>query len=101
MTTFADTDDCVCHLLLGVVRGMTLDVVLGNALTETAEDLAHRLFAPRERRLRHSRGVVLRASTLAVLFDERVMDVLLAAAWLHDIGYARKARKTGFHPLDG
>jgi len=27
--------------------------------------------------------------------------VLVAAAWLHDIGYTRKLKKTGFHPLDG
>lgn len=24
-----------------------------------------------------------------------------AAAWLHDIGYAREASVLGFHPLDG
>jgi len=29
------------------------------------------------------------------------LDVLVAAAWLHDIGYARVALVTGFHPLDG
>ncbi|MCE6995423.1 phosphohydrolase [Saccharothrix sp. S26] len=28
-------------------------------------------------------------------------DVLVAAAWLHDIGYAEALRDTGFHPLDG
>ena len=28
-------------------------------------------------------------------------DVLVAAAWLHDIGYAPVAVVTGFHPLDG
>jgi hypothetical protein len=27
--------------------------------------------------------------------------VLAAAAWLHDIGYARDLAATGFHPLDG
>jgi hypothetical protein len=26
---------------------------------------------------------------------------LVAAAWLHDIGYAPSVRRTGFHPLDG
>lgn len=25
----------------------------------------------------------------------------MAAAWLHDIGYAPELRQTGFHPLDG
>ncbi|WP_330232295.1 HD domain-containing protein [Nocardia sp. NBC_00508] len=28
-------------------------------------------------------------------------DLLLAAAWLHDIGYAPSIRRTGFHPVDG
>ena len=28
-------------------------------------------------------------------------DVLIRAAWLHDIGYASTASATGFHPLDG
>jgi hypothetical protein len=28
-------------------------------------------------------------------------DDLVAAAWLHDIGYAPELAKTGFHPLDG
>ncbi|WP_432494986.1 HD domain-containing protein [Kineococcus gypseus] len=26
---------------------------------------------------------------------------LVAAAWLHDVGYAEALRRTGFHPLDG
>jgi putative nucleotidyltransferase with HDIG domain len=28
-------------------------------------------------------------------------DVLVAAAWLHDIGYSPALSDTGFHPLDG
>jgi hypothetical protein len=28
-------------------------------------------------------------------------EVLIAAAYLHDIGYAPELRDTGFHPLDG
>jgi len=28
-------------------------------------------------------------------------STLVAAAWLHDIGYASKIAHTGFHPLDG
>jgi HD superfamily phosphodiesterase len=29
------------------------------------------------------------------------VDLLVAAAWLHDIGYAESLHDTGFHPLDG
>jgi HD superfamily phosphodiesterase len=28
-------------------------------------------------------------------------DVLVAATWLHDIGYSPALTDTGFHPLDG
>lgn len=28
-------------------------------------------------------------------------EVLVSAAWLHDVGYAPDAVETGFHPLDG
>jgi putative nucleotidyltransferase with HDIG domain len=28
-------------------------------------------------------------------------DVLVAAAWLHDIGYSQELVDSGFHPLDG
>ena len=28
-------------------------------------------------------------------------DLLVAAAWLHDIGYSEQLTFTGFHPLDG
>lgn len=28
-------------------------------------------------------------------------DLLVAAAWLHDVGYAADAVDSGFHPLDG
>jgi hypothetical protein len=31
--------------------------------------------------------------------DDR--EILVAAAWLHDIGYAPGLAETGFHPLDG
>ncbi|AYY15486.1 HD domain-containing protein [Actinobacteria bacterium YIM 96077] len=30
-----------------------------------------------------------------------VPDVVVAAAWLHDIGYAPHVRSSGFHPVDG
>jgi hypothetical protein len=39
------------------------------------------------------------ASISRVLGDHA--DVVEAAAWLHDIGYAKPLVVTGFHPLDG
>ena len=36
-----------------------------------------------------------------MLFAGPDADILKAAAWLHDLGYAPDIRDTGFHPLDG
>jgi hypothetical protein len=49
----------------------------------------------------HTQGVVGRAEEIAWLFPEQDRDVLVAAAWLHDIGYSSQLLETGFHPLDG
>jgi putative nucleotidyltransferase with HDIG domain len=48
----------------------------------------------------HTAGVASRAAELAGPLGLDA-DVLVAAAWLHDIGYAGVAVATGFHPLDG
>ncbi|WP_067845416.1 HD domain-containing protein [Nocardia lijiangensis] len=52
------------------------------------------------RRWAHSQGVARAATGLAsvVTFDH---DLLIAAAILHDVGYAPGLAVTGFHPLDG
>ncbi|MDQ3764719.1 MAG: HD domain-containing protein [Actinomycetota bacterium] len=48
----------------------------------------------------HSRGVAGQAVALGRLLPQHT-DLLEAAAWLHDIGYASPVAVTGFHPLDG
>jgi hypothetical protein len=57
--------------------------------------------APLPCRLRHVRGVAAAADALRDHFDVATGDCLVAAAWLHDIGYAPSLRVTGFHPVDG
>lgn len=52
-------------------------------------------------RWQHTQGVARRAAELAVTVPEQDRAVLIAAAWLHDIGYAPSIQQTGFHPLDG
>jgi putative nucleotidyltransferase with HDIG domain len=59
------------------------------------------LRGPLPERWRHTRGVAARAHELAITVDAKDRATLIAAAWLHDIGYARALRRTGFHPLDG
>ena len=52
------------------------------------------------RRWRHVRAVGAQAERLSRLPDVSG-ELLVAAAWLHDIGYAPRLASTGFHPLDG
>jgi hypothetical protein len=49
----------------------------------------------------HTQGVVARAQALAETVSPADREVLLAAAYVHDIGYGPDVRDTGFHPLDG
>jgi len=52
-------------------------------------------------RLAHVSGVAATADQVAnsLLCDLR--NEVVAAAWLHDIGYGPRVRVSGFHPLDG
>ena len=52
------------------------------------------------RRWAHTRGVAATARQLARIVGDDA-ELLEAAAWLHDIGYAPEIAHTGFHPLDG
>ncbi|WP_081902569.1 HD domain-containing protein [Lentzea aerocolonigenes] len=53
------------------------------------------------KRWAHVQGVSVRAEQSARLFDTDDREMLLAAALLHDIGYAPGVAHTGFHPYDG
>lgn len=67
-----------------------------------AAEVAERLLEPLGRRWRHVQAVAESARNVAGIFDERARrDALVAAAYLHDIGYAPELATTGFHPLDG
>lgn len=66
-----------------------------------ARDLAERLLAePLPRRWAHTQGVAQRACSIADVLGDQA-ETLVAAAWLHDVGYAPTINATGFHPLDG
>lgn len=65
-----------------------------------AESTARRHLEPLGRRFEHVRAVAALARTVSHRLDLET-GVLLAAAWLHDIGYAPSLAHTGFHPIDG
>jgi putative nucleotidyltransferase with HDIG domain len=68
---------------------------------DSAPQLAASLLGTGSRRFRHTVGVASAARAAAPGVPEDDVELLVAAAWLHDIGYAEAVADTGFHPLDG
>ncbi|MGH9063434.1 MAG: HD domain-containing protein [Acidimicrobiales bacterium] len=66
-------------------------------------DEAKRYLVPLGRRWWHTVEVARTARQIApmVVGDEEDADVLVAAAFLHDVAYAPGLVVTGFHPIDG
>ena len=70
-------------------------------LASWAQQLARALLQESlPRRWAHVQGVAARAHSLAAVLGADA-DLLEAAAWLHDIGYAPDLNVTGLHALDG
>jgi putative nucleotidyltransferase with HDIG domain len=78
-----------------------------NSLIAASRELAERLVSPLSRRWVHVQAVAARAEELRPTICDGSSrahveeETLIAAAWLHDIGYAPEITRTGFHPLDG
>lgn len=68
---------------------------------EAAETLAGGLLAPLGNRWRHTHGVAVRAEQLAEAVAAADRDLLVVAAWFHDLGYAPELALLKFHQLDG
>ena len=72
-----------------------------DTLASWARQLARALLQePLPRRWAHVQGVASRARSLAPVLGADA-DLLEAAAWVHDIGYAPGLATTGLHQLDG
>lgn len=68
---------------------------------DSARALAESLLAgERPQRWKHSQAVAAESGRLCTLIGIASSSVV-AAAWLHDVGYAPAVAATGFHPLDG
>lgn len=70
-------------------------------VVQRARRVAESRLAPLTTRLAHVRGVAAAAQGLVTRVDPLEADALVAAAWLHDVGYAPSVRSSGFHPVDG
>lgn len=70
-------------------------------LAERAKTIARELLKDASpRRWAHTQGVAAKARALTLVLPGDA-ELVEAAAWLHDIGYAPDLHNTGFHPLDG
>lgn len=72
---------------------------MNEELRRWAEGVARDQLQRLPRRWKHVQGVAEQAETATGFVDDP--DMLVAAAWLHDVGYAPELVKTGFHPVDG
>jgi len=68
-------------------------------LSDWAEQLAHTRLAALDRRWRHVQGVAEQARRAVGIVDDP--ELLVSAAWLHDVGYAPELVQTGCHAIDG
>jgi hypothetical protein len=72
------------------------------ALVDTAREVArHLLETPLPRRWSHVQAVAAKADRISGAVPAKDREVLVASAWLHDVGYSPELVDTGFHSLDG
>jgi hypothetical protein len=84
---------------LGVVKSERYRRAM--ALEPWAKSQAERLIAPLSDRWMHVQAVAGEARRLATVLSAEESDLLVAAAFLHDVGYAPSLNRLGFHPVDG
>lgn len=70
-------------------------------LVDGSARLAEQLVKPLGRRWSHVQAVARAADELRAAVSREDGHVLLAAAWLHDVGYAPELADTGLHAMDG
>lgn len=76
-------------------------VVFCNMESGTARAVALIELSGLDRRVQHVTAVADLALSIEVELPAHERDTLVAAAWLHDVGYGERLAVTGFHPLDG
>lgn len=74
---------------------------MDSATIDRARARAAELFVESPDLFEHSARTAQVATDLALRIPRSRATDVVAAAWLHDIGYATSAQRTGFHPLDG
>lgn len=76
--------------------------VQGMPSVQAAEELARELLEPLGTRWAHTQAVAARADGLTpAVLPMADRELLVVAAWWHDLGYAPALRDTGCHQIDG
>ena len=83
--------------MYGIIEAAFLTMNLINQAARCAENF----LSPLGKRWLHVQGVAQRAHSISQALNPDDATYLVAAAYLHDIGYAPALKRTGFHPLDG
>jgi phosphoglycolate phosphatase len=99
ITDLTDPEESEHHLFKVIDVGPT---AVSTGLAGWARAIAtHFLNVPglRERRWLHVQAVAAKAERIAAVLGPEG-NLLVAAAWLHDIGYSAALADSGFHPLD-
>jgi putative nucleotidyltransferase with HDIG domain len=68
---------------------------------QASAELARQRLGGMGDRWRHTQAVAARARSAGAAVEPHDRELLVAAGWLHDIGYADPVAYTGLHPLDG
>jgi len=88
-------------VLVLAVPGYALRRLSGVIMVSEAQEMARCVLAEAlPQRWEHVQGVAGKAHLVAASLALSP-EVLVSAAWLHDIGYGPYVVETGFHPLDG
>ncbi len=66
-----------------------------------ASSQAEAFLSPLGNRWLHVQGVARQAQRISKILDAADQPYLIAAAYLHDIGYSPTLKETRFHPIDG
>ena len=89
---------CWYSISINVYWSLTVDSRL---LAGWAEEQSSQFLTPLGNRWLHVQGVANTAKVVGRTFNSVDRAYLVAAAYLHDIGYAPLLINKGFHPLDG
>lgn len=71
------------------------------SVVDRARALSGHELATKHRRWTHVQGVATTAIRTVTAFELANGSDVVAAAWLHDIGYGPAVKESGFHPVDG